>query len=219
MAGESVPIGDKRMNSIGNNLPVNWFDVLVLVLLVVGALRGRKRGMSQELIPLLKWVTVVVVCGLFYRPVAQFFTQAMSTVSMLTASIAAYLTLGMVVAIIFAVLSRQLGGKIVGSDLFGKAEYYLGIVSGIVRFACMLIFGMALLNAREFTQKEIDDRNLFVRQNYDSDFFPALYQIQNQVFRESFSGPVIYRGVGQLLINPTVSESKPLKRKELDLPI
>ncbi|MEY4386574.1 MAG: hypothetical protein RLY20_1857 [Verrucomicrobiota bacterium] len=200
------------------SLPFNWFDIVLFLVLLVGALRGRKRGMSQELIPLLKWICLLLVCGLLYAPVAGVLAQE-TMLGGLGSAYTAYLGLAFVVAIIFTVISRQLGGKIAGSDAFGKGEYYLGILSGMVRFACVLIFALALLNARQYTSKEVADHNAFVQQNFDHDFFPPVFDIQNQVFRDSLSGPVVKGNLNVLLIRPTVADSKPIKRKELDLPM
>jgi len=199
------------------NLHFNWFDVALVAFLVVGAFRGRKHGMSQELIPLIKWITLVFVCGLLYRPLAE--VIANNTVfTMLTASITSYLGLALIVAATFAVIGRQLGGKIVGSDAFGSSEYYLGIISGMVRFACILIFALSLLNARYYTQDEIAARSRYVQKNYDNDFFPALFQVQDQVFKNSLSGPVIQEQLSFMMIRPEKAVAKPLKRRELDLP-
>lgn len=200
------------------NFHFNWFDIALLGVLVLGAFRGRKRGMSQELIPLFKWISLVLACGLLYRPLAEVIANA-TVFSMLTASITAYLGLALVIAVIFALIGRQLGGKIIGSDVFGKSEYYLGIISGMVRFACILIFGLSLLNARFYTQDEIAARNQFVQKNYDNDFFPALFQVQDAVFKQSFAGPVIQQQLSFVLIEPVKAQAKPLRRKELDLPI
>lgn len=205
------------MNSLGK-LPLNWFDLFVVLILVFGAFRGRKRGMSQELLPLLKWITIVLVCGFFYAPIATEVSHS-TVFSMLTASFMTYLGLALVVAVVFALLNRQLGGKIIGSDTFGRAEYYLGIFSGMIRFACLLIFGMALLNAPLYTQSWIDDHARYVKKNYDNDFFPAFYQVQAQVFKDSLSGPVITQNLGCVLIKPAASESKPIQRKQLDIPM
>ena len=49
-------------------LIVGWVDLLVVVLLVVGVLRGRKRGMSEELLDVIKWSLIVLVAGLLYEP-------------------------------------------------------------------------------------------------------------------------------------------------------
>jgi len=200
------------------NFHFNWFDVALVIVLVIGAFRGRKRGMSQELIPLLKWITLVLVCGLLYRPVADEIAGA-TVLSLLTASIVAYLGLALVIAVVFMVISRQLGGKIIGSDAFGRSEYYLGIGSGILRFACVLVFALSLLNARFYTQEEIAARNRFVQKNYDNDFFPSWFQVQDAVFKDSFAGPRIHEQLDFVLIKPVKSENKQLKRRQLDLPI
>jgi uncharacterized membrane protein required for colicin V production len=204
------------MNLLGN-LPFNWFDILIVIVLVAGAFRGRKRGMSQELIPVLKWIAILLVSGLLYAPLADLITGG-TVFTRLSSAIAAYLGLAVVVALVFALINRQLGGKIVGSDAFGGAEYYLGIVAGMIRFACILLFGLSLLNARQYTSAEINAHNQFVKQNFDHDFFPPLFQLQDQVFKYSLAGPVIANNLTPLLIKPTPAEQKGLKRKELDLP-
>lgn len=202
---------------MGTSMPFNWFDVFIVVFLIVGAYRGRKRGMSQEIMPLLKWITLAAICGFFYAPIAAEIAQG-TVVSMLSASFTAYLGLALVIACLFTAVNRSLGGKVVGSDAFGNAEYYLGIFSGVVRFACMLIFGLALLNARFYPPAEIAARNAYVQQNFDNDFFPALFQVQDKVFKESFSGPAIHKNLDFLLIKPALPEAKPIKRKELEIP-
>ena len=49
------------------------------------------------------------------------------------------------------------GEKLVTNAVFGNLEYYLGMVAGVVRFACILLFGLALLNAPIVTDKELED--------------------------------------------------------------
>jgi uncharacterized membrane protein required for colicin V production len=206
------------MNSLGLNLPLNWFDVVVLAVLFVGAMQGRKRGMSQEMIPLAKWVSIVVLCGLVNQQLAGAITEG-TVFSKLTSSVTAYIGVAIMVSILFSFVNRGLGGKIVGSDTFGGAEYYLGILAGMVKFSCILIFGLSLLNARLYTQKEIADYAAFVQKNFDNDFFPTLQSVQHAVFKESFSGPVIQENLDFLLIKPVVAEAKPIKRKEFELPM
>jgi uncharacterized membrane protein required for colicin V production len=199
-------------------MPFNWFDVLLVALLIVGIFRGRKRGMSQELMPLFKWVAVVLVCGFAYEAVAAEIKN-LFTCSLLSAALSAYLGVAAIIAGFFAVVNRSLGGKIVGSDAFGKGEYYLGIFSGLVRYACVILFGLALLNARLYTSAEIVADQRYTQANYGSDFFPGLNSVQNQVFKESLVGPVIAKNLDFLLIRPTPAEAAPLQRKQLDLPM
>ena len=45
-------------------MPFNWFDFVVLIVLGIGVFRGRQRGMSEELLGLFEWLTIVVVSAL-----------------------------------------------------------------------------------------------------------------------------------------------------------
>ena len=46
--------------------------MLVLAIVGFGIYRGRTRGMSEELLDVIKWLIIVVVGGMVYRPVGQF---------------------------------------------------------------------------------------------------------------------------------------------------
>jgi uncharacterized membrane protein required for colicin V production len=199
-----------------DKMPFNWFDLLIVVVVFLGCWVGRKRGMSQELMPLLKWIAILVGCGLAYKPIADFI--AATWFSRLFSSYAAYLFLAALIAGLMALINRSVGGKIIGSDVFGKWEYYLGIVAGGVRFSLILIFALSLLNARKFTSQELEARRKFVQQNYDNDFFPSWYQVQTAVFKDSMAGPHIHANLNPLLIKPEVAEQKALQRKEFALP-
>src|SRR5437773_6234738 len=107
-----------------DQLPFNWFDLLVVIVLMIGLQRGRKRGMSEELLTMLRWVSLVLVCTLFYQPVGQYLCDV-SLFSLMSSYVMAYCGLALLVAIAFTVLKRAIGGKLIGSDAFGKGEYYL----------------------------------------------------------------------------------------------
>jgi hypothetical protein len=104
-------------------------------------------------------------------------------------------------------------GKLVGSDVFGSGEYYLGMIAGLVRYTCILIFGLALLNARLYSQKEIADDLKFQNDVYGSNFFPKLYTVQDDVFKKSFAGPHIHDALGFLLIKSTAPEVKEIRKE------
>jgi hypothetical protein len=104
-------------------------------------------------------------------------------------------------------------GKLIGSDVFGSGEYYLGMVAGVVRYACILIFGLALLNAPLYTQSQIDADLKFQNDVYGSDFFPKLYNVQADVFKNSFVGPHIQNELGFLLIKSTPAERKEMRKE------
>jgi len=65
-------------------LPFNLFDILLLAILAAGIMRGRKRGLSNELVGLAKWVTLLFGCALLYRPAGTLVANA-GPFSLLTA--------------------------------------------------------------------------------------------------------------------------------------
>ena len=198
-----------------DKLPFNFFDFVLLAVLVAGVLRGRKHGMSEELLGLFQWLAILIVCALAYEPIGKLFVGSFT---LLFCYIAAYLTAGLVVLIVFAGIKRALGGKLLGSDLFGKAEYYLGMGSGLVRFTCMLLAALALLNARYFSPTEVKAMENFQNDVYGSNFFPTLHSVQSAVFERSLLGPWIKENLSFLLIKPTEPENRQFKQKEFQMP-
>ena len=57
------------------NFSVSWFDFVPVILLLVGVLRGRKRGMSEELLDTFKWLLIVVAAGFAYQPLGDMLAQ------------------------------------------------------------------------------------------------------------------------------------------------
>jgi len=206
------------MNGISfENLPIGWFDLLVVALLITGVLRGRKHGMSEEFLPLLRWVSVVAVAALLYRPIG-LFIESQTLLSKLASFIAAYLGCVLAVFICFSILKRAIGGKPISAEKFGKSEYYLGIVGGVVTMVCIMIVALSFLNARKFTSKEVQARRDYEKDLYGSSFFPTLDSVQAFVFKKSLSGSTLQQVAGGLLIEPTVAEDKKIERKEWSMP-
>lgn len=198
-------------------LPFNWFDIAVALMLLVGIVRGRKRGMSEECLTMLKWAALVILCAIAYEPIG-LGLASIAPFSRLFCFILAYIAVGLAVTSVFLLLKRAVSGKLVGSDIFGRGEYYLGMPSGMVRFACILLAGLALLNARLYRSEEIKAMAKFQHDNYGSQFFPTLQTVQEQVFVKSLIGPQIKKNLDFLLIKPTLPESKQIKRTAGNLP-
>jgi uncharacterized membrane protein required for colicin V production len=200
-----------------DNLPVGWFDLIVLALLITGILRGRKHGMSEELMPLLRWVSAVLIAAVLYKPVG-LFIEGQTLLSKLASFITAYLGCLLLVFILFSIFKRAVGGKPISGERFGKSEYYLGVFGGVTTICCMLIVALSFLNARKFTSKEIQDRQAYEKDVYGSSFFPTLDSMQAFVFKKSFTGAALKQSASFLLIEPTVAEKKGIQRKEWNMP-
>jgi uncharacterized membrane protein required for colicin V production len=195
-------------------LPFNTFDVLLVVILGAGLYHGRKAGMSGELLSMAKWLAIVFACAMAYEPLGAYFAQSTDMFSTLSCYLMAYVGSALVIILIFAGISRALGGKLLGSDLFGGAEYYLGMGSGLVRYSCILLAGLALLNARFFPSSEVKAMERFQNDVYGSNFFPGLHSVQASVFEKSLVGPWIKEYLSFFLIKPTEPEKKELHQKD-----
>jgi uncharacterized membrane protein required for colicin V production len=197
-------IGAEMPNLALDNLPVNWFDAVVVGMLIIGLFRGRKHGMSKEILPLLKWVSLVLVCGIWYPMAAQLLVNTAS-LSQLPGCIFGYLLLAFVIVLVFMFLKWLLAGRLGDKSLFGGGEYYLGMLSGMIRFACMLLAVLALLNAPVYTMQDIKKHDAYVKRwfgggLYSGNYFPSLHTVQEEVFTKSFTGPYIKDYLGPLLI-------------------
>lgn len=201
-----------------DQLPINLFDVLVIALLIAGIARGRKHGMSEELLSVLMWLLILFGCAAFYEVGGQTIEQFTTIFGHLTCYLIAYLVAALVIVLVFLGIKRGLGGKLLGSDIFGQSEYYLGMFAGVVRFSCMLLVGLALLNARYFSPKEVRAMQAYQDDVYGSNYFPTLQSVQASVFDKSLTGPWIKDNLGFLLIKPTAPEDKELHQKMYKLP-
>ena len=201
-----------------DQLPFNFFDAILVAVLLAGISRGRKHGMSEELLSLLQWLTVLFVCATIYEQVGTMIGQFTSVFGKLSCYLLAYVGVGLVVLLVFAGIKRALGGKLLGSDIFGRSEYYLGMASGLARGTCVLLAVLALLNARYFSPTEVRAMQKFQDDVYGSDFFPTLQSLQSTVFDKSLTGPWIKQNLGFLLITPTEPDTRELHQKDAVYP-
>ena len=187
---------------------LNWFDLVVVAVWTVGLWRGRKRGISVEILDVLRWLVVIVVCTLYYRPMGRLFA-AYTNLGLLPAFILAYLFLLSLIALGFSWLKRMVGEKLVSGDLFGKSEYYLGMVGGVVRFSCMLLAALAILHAKEITSEQRAAQDKMQKDNFGDISFPTFASVQYDVFYGSLSGRFVRTHLSDQLISGTTPGKKP----------
>lgn len=209
-----------------NHLPFGWFDVVTVAVLTFGFLRGRKNGMTKEVLPMLQWLCIVLVGGLGCEMAGQIF---INTVQMdkTTSYVLGYLMLTLIVYFVFMLLKNALMPRLTGSNIFGSSEYYLGMVSGVVRYACILIFALAFLNAPYYSAADIAKAKAYNARwfgggeaGYSGNFFPSLQQVQAGVFQSSLTGPCVTNYLGVLLIKtvqPEAPKTPPKKQPVIQI--
>jgi uncharacterized membrane protein required for colicin V production len=201
-----------------NNLPFNWFDVVLVVVLGFGLWRGRKNGMSKEVMLVFQWLTLVLASGMGYPLFAPTYANTIGTGKVASAMLG-YCTLALATLLVFYILKGIFVPRLTGSNFFGGGEYYLGMVSGLIRFACMLLAALALLKAPFYTTTEIKAHNAYVQRwygggLYSGNFFPDVNTVQEQVFKKSFTGPYVTNYLGTLLIDTAPSTAKQPQKKK-----
>ena len=201
-----------------DKLPFGWFDVLLVAVICFGLFRGRKNGMTKEVLPMFQWVVTVIVCGLGYELVGQTIIN-ISGWDKLLVYVLSYLLLAFLVYLVFVLVKKALMPRLTGSNFFGGAEYYLGMISGLIRYTCILLFFLALLNAPYYSAAEIAKSKAYAARwyggglkGYSGNYFPTLQSVQEGVFKDSLTGPFIKNDIGVLLINsvpPDTDKQKP----------
>lgn len=203
-----------------SNINVGWFDGVVIVMLIAGLVRGRRRGMSAELLDLILWVLIVVVGGLGHAALGGVISSV-TGLGLMVSYIVAYLAIAILLGFLFTMLKHGAGEKLIGSDVFGNLEYYLGMVSGMVRFFCMTFMFMAVLNARLYSSEELKAQVKYQEKELGSVFFPTVAMVQKNVFQDSFVGRTVKDYASVLLVTPmqpsTSSRESIGRRREKDV--
>jgi uncharacterized membrane protein required for colicin V production len=189
----------------------SWFDIFTAVALLAGVWRGKKRGMSEELLDLMKWLSIIVLGGLCYKPLGQFLS-AYTKMPLMWAYITAYVVVFAVLQFLFGALKRAVGEKLMHADAFGKLEYYLGMLAGALRFACVLLMAMALLHAIYISDAERAATAKMQAENYGTITFPTIGSLQQDVFFASETGRFAVRYLNDQLIE-AAPPGKVVRRK------
>lgn len=193
-----------------NNMPVNWVDALAAAVLVIGFIRGRKRGLSQEMLDTVQWILIVVVGAIYYRPLAALLSQK-PIFSQLTYYISSYLLIALGLKIVFTLIKQRIGQKLIEGDVFGRFEYYGGMLAGSVRFGCVFLAVLSVLHAPHYSPEYWTKRAKEVDYNYGSDFFPAPCKVQKSVYKDSLTGRSTEKYAAQFLIVQIAGEEKKVR--------
>jgi len=196
-----------------NKTKFNYFDIIVLVWLIIGLFRGRKRGLSQELLPMLQWIGIVVAGGFFYLSFSALLRQY-TQFNLLWSYVAAYLLIAAGVHLLYLWFRQLFAEKLVEKDPFGGAEYYLGMMAGVVRFACILLVALALMHSRVVTAAELAKTEKFQKDNFSDIRFPTYGELQQDILVKSFSGSFVESNLRSVLI-ATVNSPPPPKTESI----
>lgn len=189
-----------------------WFDLAALAILAVTVMVGLRRGMSEELIPLVQWLTVCLVAGTNYKLPGDMLAAQWKIQPGLAYAIC-YLALTALIVGIFAIVRRVVGQKLIARHVFGALETPLGGLAGAGRGVCLLLVALAILNARYVSPEERERMNQPRTEEGALAAF-TVESIQNEVFVRSRSGAFAQGNLGGLLLTsspPVVYQQKKIE--------
>lgn len=192
-------------------LPINWFDLTLAAILIAGAVTGRRKGMSEEFLPVMQWLSIVAVGALFYRPLGELLS-AYTGITLLVSFIVSYALVAALIRLGFGWIKTMVGEKLVGSDVFGRVEFSMGAFAGTLRFACILLAVLAVLHARYFSPQELAAQARMQRENFGSITFPTLGAVQQSIFDKSITGRFIEKYLSAQLIASTSPRARAFER-------
>jgi len=186
---------------------IGYFDLFLVIMVIVGFVRGRSRGMSGELVDLVQWLIIVFGGAFLYGPLGVL-TKQVTGFSLTICFLLSYLVFAIVIKVLTHITKKYIGEKLVGSGVFGGFEYYLGMVSGMIRYLCIGLFLLALMHSTEIDQKSIDNHIKSQTESFNNVMWPNYAMIQRMVFEQSLSGKFMARHGTLFLIARSATESK-----------
>ncbi|HMJ88195.1 MAG TPA: CvpA family protein [Candidatus Acidoferrum sp.] len=193
-------------------ISLSWVDFATAIVLLIGFLCGRKRGLSEELLDTVQWLAIIALGALFYRPLGNFMAHQ-PWLSQLTYYVLAYILIALLIKITFVFIKKSFGEKLIESDIFGRVEFYFGMLAGMLRWTCMYVFALSLLHAPHYSEAELAQRQKEVEYNFGSDFFPSIDKIQVEVYEVSVTGRNLQKYLPQVLISPTSGDATPIRHE------
>jgi uncharacterized membrane protein required for colicin V production len=185
---------------------VTWVDAVIAMLLLLGFRRGLTRGISEEFLDLLKWLTGLLIAAYVYLPLGQFLAEHATLLSRHFCYLTVYVAVLVMVRFFFSSLHQRFGDKLLSSDIFGKGEYVLGTVAGVCRYACIVLVLLALFHGRYYTQEDIRAQIVAQEGLFGSAPFPTVGAVQKEVFEDSWFGATARQYLPMFLIQPTIVE-------------
>jgi hypothetical protein len=109
---------------------------------------------------------------------------------------------------VYSLAKKFFKKRLEGSNIFGSTEYYFGMISGVIRYGCIIISVLALVNAPVYSAADREAERIFNNrtygggmEGYSGNFFPTMSEFQILVFKDSLTGPTLKSCAGFLLIN------------------
>lgn len=180
-------------------LRLNMFDALVLGALGWGVYQGKQQGAASTHVSVVQWMLIGFGGGAMGNLFGSFLSSILG--SPYWSQLIGYFVWIFIIMIVFAFLNSKGMGEWKNSDWFGRLEYPLGILGGLIKYFCIILTVMSILNAKHYTPAMIKADRDWQIEEFGSTLFPSLTMLNNMIFNTSFSGPNIKRVFGWAILS------------------
>lgn len=184
-----------------------WFDLVAVALIFVGIFHGRKNGMSQELFNTMKWLAMLTLSALIYLPIGKLILRFIP-IDPMYGYVGAYILSNVALKAIFVTVRKKVKDKMSDSDVFGRAEFPLGMVAGAFQYACMLVIFMAVMNAKYVDEDALKRQDARQKKALGENFFPSTGNIHRDILYGSITGLTVRSFFANQLIRPLNAPKK-----------
>ena len=188
-------------------LSLNMFDALILGALGWGIYQGKEEGASSTHVSVVQWMLIGLAGGFMGNLLGSFLLMIFG--SPYWSQLFGFFLWIFMVACFFAYLNSKGKGEWKDADWFGRTEYPLGILGGLIKYFCIILTIMSILNAKHYTPAMIKADRDWQIEEFGSMLFPSFTMLNNTVFNTSFSGPHLTKVFGWAILP---SAKPPVKR-------
>lgn len=196
---------DVRPGTAGMHAP-NFYDVLFLGAVLAGALTSR-RGLAVELLPLGRWVMIVLAGAAAYEPIARF-TIGLTDITFTTAAVWTYVALAVGVSMVFPGLNSPLRRSMDSCRWFGRGDQPLGMLAGGAKALAMIVAFMAVLNVGKASESQLRATARFQREAFGDLAVPTVGTVHQGAIQRSRLGAWVKEHADFLLIQPDALPSE-----------
>lgn len=179
----------------------HWFDLVAVVVLIVGFKTGQHKEALPKLLSAIRWALTLLICLFLYKLpalwLAKKFSMQPDTVALMLFPLE-FLIVFFLVGIVWKRVTNIYSDK----EPFGKWEHHMTKVAGSLRFLVFLLVAMAWISGRYVTEKDIRDHKTFCKENFGGITYPVLSTINNDMFNGSYTGKFAKDYLGGILMTP-----------------
>ncbi len=181
----------------------NLYDAIFVAAVLAGMWTSRK-GLPVELLPVARWLTVVLVGAVVYKPIALFFV-GLTNISFTTAAVWTYIVVTFGVVMAFVGLKTAIQRTLESSTFLGKADQPLGMVAGGVKALFVIVAVMAVLNTQKSSAAQLAANARMQQDSFGDISFPTPSRLQHDMVAESWFGGLVSSRASFLLIDPAAA--------------